>query len=92
MADLSYFNLRRFPHRTPYVTVIRNMLRQCSEVNSLIRQMGDDAWGNRCDASVLMLMFHEKMTRENAAIPQDDAHGSFLYLSFSVNYHFRVIY
>ena len=84
MSDLSYFNLRRFPHRTPYVTSIRNALRQCADVNSLFRQMGEEAWGNRCDASMIMILFHEKMARENAAIPQDDAHGVFIYLSFSV--------
>ena len=86
MADLSYFNLRRFPHRTPYVTAMRNTLRQVAEVNSLFRQMGDEAWGNRCDASMLMIMFHEQMVRDNGAIVQDDNHGVFLYLSFSVSW------
>ena len=82
MGDLSYFNLRRFPHRTPYVSTMRNALRQCAEVNALFRQMGEEAWGSRCDASLVVIHFHEAMARENAAINQDDAHGVFLYLSF----------
>lgn len=85
IGDLSYFNLRRFPNRTPYVTVMRNAIRQCADVNTLFRRMGEEAWGNRCDASLVIIMFHEAMLRENSRINQDDAHGAFLYLSFSVS-------
>ena len=63
---------------------MRNAIRQCADVNTFFRRMGEEAWGNRCDASLVMILFHEAMVRENATIPQDDNHGVFLYLSFSV--------
>ena len=84
ISDLSYFNLRRYPNRTPWVTTMRNAIRQVADVNTHFRRMGEESWGNRCDASLIMIMFHEAIVRENAKIPQDDAHGAFLYLSFSV--------
>ena len=83
-GDLSFFNLRKWPQRTTYVSIMKAALRQASEVNAFLRRMGENAWGHRTDVSIVVLKFNEVMAEENAKIEQTDEAGVFLYIVFQV--------